>query len=116
MQSNDNREWRVTMNYQEKYLAIARDIVLEHVDNERYAVFLFGSRAAGTHARSADLDIGIEGDTPLPPKIIAAINEELEQSLVPYHIDIVDFYGADDRFKKIAKERIITWNQPTNLR
>jgi predicted nucleotidyltransferase len=103
------------MDYQKKYLAIARDIVLKHVNREHYAVFLFGSRAAGTHGRSADIDVGIEGDAPLAPKIIAAINEELEQSLVPYHIDIVDFYGADTHFKQIAKQRIITWNRPTNL-
>lgn len=103
------------MDYQEKYLAIARDIVLKHVDRQRYTVFLFGSRAAGTHGRTADIDIGIEGDAPLAPKIIATINEELEESLVPFHTDIVDFYGADANFKQIARQRTISWNQPTRL-
>lgn len=103
------------MDYQEKYLAIARDIVLKHVDTARYAVFLFGSRAAGNNGRYADIDVGIEGETPLPPAAIGAIYEELEQSLVPYHIDIVDFCGADERFKQIAKQRTIVWNQPHNL-
>ena len=103
------------MDYQQKYLAIARDIVLKHVDSQRHTVFLFGSRAAGNNGRYADIDIGIEGEAPLASATIGAIYEELEQSLVPYHVDIVDFFGADDRFKKIAKQRTIVWNQPHNL-
>lgn len=100
------------MNYEQKYLAIVRDIVLKHIDRERYAVFLFGSRASGENSRYADVDVGIEGHEPLDAKIIGQIHDELEQSLAPYHVDIVDFHGADQRFKEIAKQRIIPWNPP----
>ncbi len=102
-------------NYEAKYLAIAKDIVLKHVDNTQYAVFLFGSRAKGRHGRSADVDIGIAGDKPLDCSLVAAIQEELDASIVPYHVDIVDFYSVDSHFRQHALRSAVIWNKTKNF-
>lgn len=102
-------------DYEAKYLAIAKDIVLKHVDNARFAVFLFGSRAKGLHGRSSDVDVGIAGDKPLDPSLIGVIQEELDESIVPYHVDIVDFYNVDSRFRQYALRSAVIWNKTKNF-
>ena len=99
---------------EEKYLRVAREIVLKHLDTERFRVFLFGSRARRAHSRSADLDIGILGAEPLDPKVVSAIREEIEESRVPYHVDLVDFFDVDVVFRQAALKEAIPWNPAKN--
>ena len=75
----------------DKYQELAKKIILSEIDRENYAVFLFGSRAAGKTSRSADLDIGILGTEKLPLETLFALRNAVEASLVPYGLDIVDF-------------------------
>jgi|SRR3990172_7167196 len=98
------------INYEKKYLDIIKNIVLSHINPSEHFVFLFGSRAKGNRKRSADVDIGILGDKPIG-KIYYKIVDELEESIVPYKVDIIDFYFMDDKFRKIALKEIIVWNQ-----
>jgi predicted nucleotidyltransferase len=92
------------------YLFIAKNIVLKHIDVQNYKVFLFGSRAVGNVSKFSDLDIGIMGTKPLDPRTIFEIEHELEESLVPYKVDIVDFFNVDEAFKKMALKKIIEWS------
>jgi hypothetical protein len=38
------------------------------------------------------------------------MEHELEESLVPYKVDIVDFFYVDEAFKNMALKKIIEWN------
>ncbi len=98
------------INYEEKYLKIIKDIVLSNIDPTKHFVFLFGSRAKVKHRKSSDVDIGIMGEKPIGRVYYKIINE-IEQSIVPYKVDVVDFSLVDEKFKKIALEKIIVWNQ-----
>lgn len=91
------------------YIALTRQIVLKHIDTSQYRVFLFGSRACGNFRHNSDIDVGIWGKERIPLKAKIAIEEELEESIVPYKVDIVDFTLVDDTFKKYALERIVEW-------
>jgi predicted nucleotidyltransferase len=95
-----------------KYVEIVRQIVLRSVDVERFAVFLFGSRAQGAAHSVSDIDIGIWGDEEFPRRKIARIKEELEECVVPYHVDIIDFSTVSDEFKRVALHQIEPWNLP----
>jgi predicted nucleotidyltransferase len=103
------------MNKDEKYLQMVKKIILETIDVNSYAVFLFGSRARHPHAESADFDIGVLGHQPLPDKIMFEIHEKIESSIVPYKVDVVDFYHADTKFKSIALKEIQIWNHPNSI-
>lgn len=101
--------------YEKKYLDIAREIVLKHIPQEEYAVFLFGSRADGTADKYADVDLGFLGNKRLHWKIKARIKGALEESIVPYRIDLVDFFSVQKSFKEVALKKIEVWSAPKNF-
>ncbi|MFH1320808.1 MAG: nucleotidyltransferase domain-containing protein [Bacteroidota bacterium] len=44
-------------NNQQKYLDFTKEIVLNHIDKDKYAVFLYGSRANGKSWKHSDIDV-----------------------------------------------------------
>jgi predicted nucleotidyltransferase len=103
------------MNLQDKYIEIAKKQILSMVDCESTSVFLFGSRADGTYTSDSDIDIGFISSSKIDNLLFYKIRIALEESIIPYHIDLVDFYNADCEFKKIAMENIIIWNKSKNF-
>ena len=98
------------------YIDIVKQIVLKHVPKNEFAVFLFGSRAVGNANSLSDIDVGIMGTKPLPTLIMADLDSDLEESIVPFKIDLIDFYQVDKAFKKEALSSIQIWNCPKNIK
>ena len=98
------------------YIDIVKQIVLKHVPKNEFAVFLFGSRAASNSNSLSDIDVGIMGTKPLPTLIMADLDSDLEESIVPFKIDLIDFYQVDQVFKKEALSSIQIWNCPKNIK
>jgi predicted nucleotidyltransferase len=73
-------------------------------------VYLFGSWAKGTPSRTSDIDVGVDPHSPLPPGTLAALRERLEESHVPYTVDVVDLTATDPAFRKIVLSEGIRWN------
>jgi predicted nucleotidyltransferase len=82
------------------------EIVGKYLDLSKYKIFFFGSRVAGTGDERSDIDVGIEGRTPLPSGALLDIQDALENLPTLYKVEIVDFSRVDERFKKVAKEHI----------
>lgn len=97
------------------YIDIVKEIVLKRVALNDYAVFLFGSRAVGNHHQMSDIDVGIWGEKPLSVIIKLDLEEELQESIVPYKIDLIDSHQVSQDFKKEALSKIEKWNYPVNL-
>ncbi len=91
------------------YVDCIKKIVLRHLPKNEYQVFLFGSRAVGNAKHKSDIDVGIWGKQALSLKTKIAIEEDIEESIVPYKVDIVDFWTVDETFKKYALQKIIPW-------
>lgn len=83
-----------------------RHIIFRYIDSDAYNVFLFGSRASGKESTFSDIDIGIQGNRRVPGHIMQEIKGALEDSPIPYKIDVVDFVTVNDRFKKVALNHI----------
>ena len=98
------------------YIDIVKQIVLKHVPKNEFAVFLFGSRAASNSNSLSDIDVGIMGTKPLPTLIMADLDSDLEESIVPFKIDLIDFYQVDQVFKDEALSSIQIWNCPKNIK
>ena len=98
------------------YIDIVKQIVLKHVPKNEFAVFLFGSRAASNSNSLSDIDVGIMGTKPLPTLIMADLDSDLEESIVPFKIDLIDFYQVDKDFKNEALSSIQIWNCPKNIK
>ncbi len=97
------------------YIEEARRLVLENVDTRQYAVFLFGSRVFVKHPEKSDIDIGILGVSEFPEFRKYLIKEKIEESHIPYNVDIIDFYKADKSFKKVALRKIELWSKPEHI-
>lgn len=98
-------------DYYQKYISQIKEIIFSVIDKNEYKVFLFGSRAAKKSKNYSDVDIGILGKKPLGVEYYKIINL-IEQSTIPYEVDIVDFALVDDKFKEIALQEIELWNDP----
>ena len=70
-------------------------------------IYLFGSRARGDNSIFSDVDIGIISDNDIS-KDIVYLRELLEESSIPYKIDIVDL-SKNDRLYKIVLQEGIRW-------
>jgi predicted nucleotidyltransferase len=98
-----------------EYLDMAKSIVLNHIPNDEYAIFLFGSRVNEKNLRYSDIDIGIYGKTELPLKIKAAVEEALNESIVHFDVELVDFTKVSETFKDESLQNISIWSNPKNL-
>jgi predicted nucleotidyltransferase len=100
----------------EKLKQELREIVEKHLDLSRYTVFFFGSRVAGTGDDRSDIDVGIEGDGPVPLDALRRIKEDVELLRLLYKIDIVDMSQTSDSFREVAKQHIEYIHEPTMQR
>jgi len=93
---------------QAEILDMVRELVLRELSKADVRVYLFGSWARGKQKRASDIDIAIDHDGALTADLIMNIREVLEESLVPYRVDVVDLAKAGPILAaKVRKEGII---------
>lgn len=98
--------------FEPNYLDQMRDLVLKVTSKVDCTIFLFGSRALGVHRRSSDIDIGFSGLTEtLFAKVRDQLLSELEESVIPHHVDLVNIDSATIAFREVAMEKVIVWKQ-----
>lgn len=77
-------------------------IVEKHLDLQEYRVFFFGSRVTGKNTERSDIDVGIEGQHPVPGHILMDIQEEIMNLRILYKIEIVDFAAVSEKFRAVV--------------
>ena len=96
----------------DKYLNQMRELVLSATSNLDCTILLFGSRARGVHRRSSDIDIAFSG---LSEQVFTKVRDrllaEIEESLVPHHVDLVNIDTAPSDFRNVAMKEVIVWKQ-----
>lgn len=88
----------------ETTLSFIKQTLRAHLPDPSYRLFLFGSRATNTARKFSDVDVGIEGPKPVSSTILMNVQETLEESDVPFKVDVVDFFHTSDRFRALAKK------------
>ena len=88
-----------------KTIQEVKDFLIDMFPQEK--IYLFGSRARGDESMHFDIDIAIEGDA-LGSRLSHACLA-LEESLVPYIIDLVDLSKAT-YLKGIIQKEGIVWH------
>lgn len=73
-------------------------------------VYLFGSWARGNVTPTSDIDLAIEAHAPLPSGTLARLRERLEDSRVPYWVEIVDLADVDPAFRQRILQEGVRWN------
>ena len=94
----------------EHLLAEVRRLIQDGLHGRDADVYLYGSWAQGTPRQSSDVDIGVDSKAPLPSGLLARLREQLEESHVPYRVEIIDLSAVDPRFRKTVIQHGIRWN------
>jgi uncharacterized protein len=87
-----------------------RRIVLGVLAAQPARLFLFGSRARGDAGPRSDIDIAVLPQLPLAEGTLARMREALEESTIPYLVDVVDLTDADETFRRRVIEEGVPWN------
>lgn len=94
---------------QQRDLDGARRIVFGLLGPHRARVFLYGSRARGDAGRCSDIDIAVWPHAPLPAGTLARIRDALEESTIPYHVDVIDLSTVDESFRQQVLAEAVPW-------
>ena len=86
-----------------------RWIALGVLGKQPVSVYLFGSWARGDATPQSDIDLAIEAHSPLPPGMLALLRERLEESHVPYHMEVVELSGVDPEFWRLSTRTTKWW-------
>lgn len=71
-------------------------------------IYLFGSRARKTQHPGSDIDVAIDAGFPLSKEVISKIKEDLENSTIPFFVDVVDLQAVGAQMKnQILKDKIL---------
>lgn len=72
-------------------------------------IYLFGSRARGTNAQYADIDIALDAGKELSNVDVDEIKSMLNESNIEYKIDIVDIYQVSDLMRQQIMQEKVIW-------
>ena len=106
----DDEEWKPMAADQNtrEVLTDLKKLLLPAISERRVKVYLLGSWARGTEKKSSDIDIGIFHPASPGPEFFAQLRDRVEESTVPYRVDIIDLVHADPAFlEKVHKEGIV---------
>lgn len=83
-----------------------RDTLRRHLRSDT-AVYLYGSRARGDAAWNSDYDLWVDGE--LPRQQINEIIEDLDESFVPFHVDLVTTPMLRGQFGERVRSEAKRW-------
>jgi predicted nucleotidyltransferase len=94
---------------QAKHLDQVRRIVFGLLGDLPATVFLFGSSARATATPASDIDIAILPGSPRAAARIPEIRDALEDSCVPFFVDVVDLAEADEALREAVLREGVRW-------
>lgn len=98
----------------EKILLQVKELVINELLGYDAQVYLFGSWARDEQKRTSDIDIGIQHDGKIAPSVFMRMRFLLEESTIPYRVDVVDLlYAGQVLIEKVEKEGIL-WKDYLN--
>ena len=72
-------------------------------------IYLFGSRARGRFAQWSDIDLALDAGKRLPNVVVDEVKSVLNNTNIPYKIDVVDLYFVTDEMKDSILQEGIVW-------
>ncbi len=94
-----------------KYILKLKKVIIDFLKNDNVKIVLFGSRARGDNYISSDVDIGIIPYGKFDEKKITILKTNVENLNIPYKVEIVDFSGVSESFKKETLKEAVVWKE-----
>lgn len=85
------------------HLLSIKHILQKHIPD--IEVRAFGSRVSGTAKQYSDLDLVIMGERKIDAKVLMQLQEDFEESDIPFRVEILDWHSIAGEFKKIIEQR-----------
>ena len=98
---------------------LEREVILTAVKEKIFAeirdlpihVYLFGSWARGQERPTSDIDIALDAEGEMDGRVLLVVREALEESTIPYRVDVVDMTKADIRLVENIRKEGILWTE-----
>jgi hypothetical protein len=90
-------------------IAELRRMVLTALGEHEATVWLFGSCARGEARQHSDIDIAILPRDDLPLSFFAELDADIEDSAIPYDVDLVDLRHADPALVEEVRREGVKW-------
>lgn len=88
---------------------LLKELVLKPLKDLGAKIWIFGSRARGTHHKFSDIDLLFElkNNQRLPLEKLSKITELLENSNLPYKVDLVNIVDLAEAYKSsVLQDRV----------
>lgn len=97
------------IHLEERHKKIVNDILKKYP----YTFYAYGSRVKGTHRQTSDLDICFL--EPIPLAVQAHIEEDFEESDLPFQVDLTDFNLMTPSFQKHIQKDLTLLFSPEKI-
>lgn len=94
----------MTIYLEPKQLKIIRDILSKYP----YQFYAFGSRTKRDHRKYSDLDLCYRIE--IPGHIIVELEEEFEESNLPFNVDLINWNNCSKEFQKRIEKDLFPFN------
>ena len=91
------------INRSEAYI---RQTLREHIPSQA-RIYLYGSRAKGDNRWNSDYDLWIDGE--ISGRVLSELIEEIEESFVPFRVEIVTTLQLTGHFGERVKQEARPW-------
>jgi uncharacterized protein len=88
-----------------------RRMVLDALGEHDAAIWLFGSCARGEARQHSDIDIAILPRDNLPSGLLAELAADIEESPIPYDVDLVDLRRAEPALVEEVRREGVKWRE-----
>jgi len=93
----------------ERAIMELRRTVLEALGEHDAEVWLFGSCARGEVRQHSDIDIAVLPRDDLPSGFFANLSADIDESTIPYDVDVVDLRHADPELIEEVRREGVKW-------
>jgi uncharacterized protein len=93
----------------EQAIGELRRMVLAALGVHGAAVWLFGSCARGEPRQHSDIDVAILPRDALPIGFFGGLEADIEESTIPYDVDLVDLRHADPALIDEVRREGVKW-------
>ena len=93
----------------DRYVEQLRKLVLNFLAAYNVCVYLYGSRAVGSARSTSDVDVAVLPIGKTPDDLFARLREAIEESSIPYNVDITDLTQVNAEFRKQILTKAILW-------
>jgi len=95
------------IDIKERHLTMVKKIIQQLIPG--IPVWIFGSRVKGTAKPYSDLDLVIVGPQQIPQQLYYQIKDAMEESDLPYRVDVLDWYRISPEFREVIQKNHVVF-------